>query len=156
MGLKGSPNFTDLRTAVFAHAKNNLPAAAGRLVATLMCNNTATADCFYALSLNVAQSKRMREHFRQALTHTMQSPPPPGRGPASLSTPPVLRTKPLSPTRSQGPQDWRSRGSSCEAAKYTREGPQYGRLMLALAQPQGQHIAWHNRLAAPTHTHTRT
>ncbi|KAF1387746.1 hypothetical protein PFLUV_G00083160 [Perca fluviatilis] len=89
MGLKGSPNFTDLRTAVFAHAKNNLPAEQRTMVATLMCNNTATADCFYALSLNVAQSKRMREHFRQALTHTMPSPPPPGRGPASLSTPPV-------------------------------------------------------------------
>ncbi|TDH15371.1 hypothetical protein EPR50_G00030770 [Perca flavescens] len=75
--LKGSPNFTDLRTAVFAHAKNNLPAEQRTMVATLMCNNTATADCFYALSLNVAQSKRVREHFRQALTHPVPSPESP-------------------------------------------------------------------------------
>ncbi|XP_031152850.2 uncharacterized protein LOC118493264 [Sander lucioperca] len=41
-----------------------------------LCHNTATADCFYALSLNVAQSKRMRD-FRQALTPTVPSPESP-------------------------------------------------------------------------------
>ncbi|TDH00044.1 hypothetical protein EPR50_G00183330 [Perca flavescens] len=44
------------------------------------------ADCFYALSLNVAQSKRMREHFRQALTHTVPSPESPEASSSSTTT----------------------------------------------------------------------
>ncbi|XP_035849303.1 uncharacterized protein LOC116035804 [Sander lucioperca] len=156
-------------------AKNNLPAEQQKMVATFMCNNTATADCFYALSLNVGQSKRMREHFRQALTHTMPSPESPGASSSSTTT----RKRSCKPkysfsSKDKTPVPYQESGTSGleeqrEFMARLQNTPekalrtsQYGRLMVALtpleARPscqrrfqrgrEGQRITWYKRLAA--------
>lgn len=51
-----------------------------------MCHNTATADRFYALNLDVKQAKEMRLHF-EAMSAT-----PAAECPASASTGPTHRT----------------------------------------------------------------
>ncbi|XP_039679132.1 ubiquitin carboxyl-terminal hydrolase 51-like [Perca fluviatilis] len=108
----------------------------------LCCHNTATADCFYTLSLNVAQSKRMRgisarpsptpcHHQSHQKPHP---PPPPGRGPASLSPPPV-------PLPGVEPRDWRRnsrtwrRGSSCRGCKVHQRRPNKSREHTGVRQP---------------------
>ncbi|XP_028433579.1 uncharacterized protein LOC114555407 [Perca flavescens] len=150
MGLKGSPNFNDLRTAVFAHAKNNLPAEQQKMVATFMCNNTATADCFYALSLNVAQSKRMREHSRQALTHTMPSPESPEVSSYSTTRKRSCKPEYSSSSKDETPVPYQESGTSgleeqrefMARLQNTPENAirtsQYGRLMVALTPLEAQ------------------
>ncbi|XP_031167370.1 uncharacterized protein LOC116058682 isoform X7 [Sander lucioperca] len=68
-GLLSNLRVSEVEEAAEAHkpgnegfvisAKNNLPAKQRKMVATFMCLNTATADRFYALSLNVAQEREL-------------------------------------------------------------------------------------------------
>lgn len=67
MGLPGKPSFTDMRTAVSAHGKNIHTPQVRAEMTTYMCHDEATADKFYALSLNMVQSKEMRQRFEVTL-----------------------------------------------------------------------------------------
>ncbi|KAL2102325.1 hypothetical protein ACEWY4_001493 [Coilia grayii] len=67
MGLPGKPTFTDVRTAVSAHGKNLHSAEERAEMAKYMCHDEATADKFYALSLNAKQSAEMRRRFEATL-----------------------------------------------------------------------------------------
>ncbi|TNN30615.1 hypothetical protein EYF80_059233 [Liparis tanakae] len=60
MGLPGRPNFTDIRTAVSAHAKNLHTSGTRNRLAHFMCHNTETADRFYALMTRSLVQRKLR------------------------------------------------------------------------------------------------
>ncbi|XP_031175691.1 anion exchange protein 3-like isoform X2 [Sander lucioperca] len=82
------------------------------MVATCMCHNMATADCFYALSLNVAQSKRMRTHFHQALTHTVPSPESPEASSSSTTRKRSRKPESSSSSEDKTPVPYQESGTS--------------------------------------------
>nr|XP_020444811.1 uncharacterized protein LOC109953686 [Monopterus albus] len=114
MGLPGKPTFIDLRTAVSAHAKNvHVPEVRSK-VAKFMCHNTATtttADRYYALHMDVEQSRAMRRHFEEASTLPHLDSP---------SSPP--KPKKVCPRKATAQEESDSTSLSDEAVPYQEAG----------------------------------
>ncbi|TNN28562.1 hypothetical protein EYF80_061290 [Liparis tanakae] len=83
MGLPGRPSFTDIRTAVSAHAKNHHTAETRIRLARYMCHDTSTADRFYSMVLNRRQGQQIREQFME-VTDTASSSRPSTRPSTSI------------------------------------------------------------------------
>ncbi|KAK1885013.1 Subtilisin-like serine protease [Dissostichus eleginoides] len=73
--LKGTASFTSLRSAVatFARDRHGEDSQERRLMARLMCHDTATSDKFYAMDLTMDQARKGRLLFEQAQEETTRS-----------------------------------------------------------------------------------
>ncbi|KAI7789479.1 hypothetical protein IRJ41_010362 [Triplophysa rosa] len=67
MGLPKSPTFTDLRSAIATHARNNGTVEDRSKMSRFMCHDTRTADKFYACNLNTKEAWEHRQLFEKVL-----------------------------------------------------------------------------------------
>ncbi|XP_041929933.1 uncharacterized protein LOC121694073 [Alosa sapidissima] len=140
MGLPGRPIYTDIRMAVSSYAKRVHGSKIRNVMTQYMCHDTKTADKFYALSLNVAESRLMRERFdattsemaikkmtAQRLSHAGRKPELPSSSsedekasastsapssPASVATPSVPRKRTKKTDRRSSTSSYQESGSS--------------------------------------------
>ncbi|KAI7789394.1 hypothetical protein IRJ41_023930, partial [Triplophysa rosa] len=66
-GLPKSPTFTDLRSAIATHARNNGTVEDRSKMSRFMCHDTRTADKFYACNLNTKEAWEHRQLFEKVL-----------------------------------------------------------------------------------------
>ncbi|XP_057184636.1 uncharacterized protein LOC130551100 [Triplophysa rosa] len=67
MGLPRSPTFTDLRSAIATHARNNGSVEDRTKMSRFMCHDTRTADKFYACNLSSKEAWEHRQLFEKVL-----------------------------------------------------------------------------------------
>ncbi|XP_066532008.1 uncharacterized protein [Hoplias malabaricus] len=93
MKLPGKPKFTDFRSSIATHARNELAPGDRLKVTRFMCHDVGTADKFYAMNLNTKEAADHRALFEN-LVHASEEQ----QGPASATStttpePPSKRRK---------------------------------------------------------------
>ncbi|XP_076852287.1 uncharacterized protein LOC143505579 isoform X2 [Brachyhypopomus gauderio] len=77
MKLPGKPKFTDIRSSIATHARNELDPKEREMVAHFMCHNTSTANKFYALNLTTIEAAKHRDIFESLVQPGKQCPEAP-------------------------------------------------------------------------------